>query len=128
MGRLSEAEFTTIKELLAKGHDGKTVAEIVGRGAGTVSTVKNSPSYKDYKNKTAKVRPKAEPKQLPLDAPKKTTLDLREDITIKVNALRDAIALYKSTSTGTNAVKQMRYCQKAQERIEEAWLWLKEGF
>lgn len=128
MGRLSEAEFTTIKELLAKGHDGKRVAEIVGRGAGTVSTVKNSVNYKEYKNKVVRTKPKAESKQLPLDVPKKTTLDLREDIAIKVNALRDAIALYKSTAAGGNAVKQMRYCQKAQERIEEAWLWLKEGF
>lgn len=128
MGRLSEAEFTTIKELLAKGHDGKRVAEIVGRGAGTVSTVKNSINYKEYKNKVIRAKPKADSKQLPLDVPKKTTLDLREDMAIKVNALRDAIALYKSTAAGSNAVKQMRYCQKAQERIEEAWLWLKEGF
>ncbi len=133
--KLTEMEYTTIKQLLEKGHEGQKVAAIVGRGRGVVSLVNTTSSYKEYvergkaaraKYKTSTKRPKAQ--QLPLDTPKKTTLDVREDLAIKVNALRDAIVLYKHTATGGNAIKQIRYCQKAQERLEEAWLWLKESF
>lgn len=126
--KLTESEYTTIKQLLTKGYEGQQVAEIVGRANSLVSRVKNSDNFKDYIGKLKAKHEKPKAKQLPLDVPKKTTLDVREDIAIKVNALRDAIALYKSTAAGSNAVKQIRYCQKAQERIEEAWLWIKEGF
>lgn len=138
MAKLTENEYTTIKQLLGKGYEGLKVAEIVGRGRGLISAVNNTASYKEfvergkaarakYRNKyKAPVSLKAQ--QLPLDTPKKTTLDLREDLAIKLNAFRDAIVLYKHTATGSSAVKQIRYCQKAQERLEEAWLWLKESF
>lgn len=134
MAKLTEMEYMTIKQLLGKGYEGLKVAEIVGRGRGLVSTVNTTSSYKEYveRGKAARARYKktdnSQPEQLPLDAPKKTTLDLREDLAIKVNALRDAIVLYKCTATGGKAVKHIRYCQKAQERLEEAWLWLKESF
>lgn len=133
--KLTEMEYTTIKQLLEKGHEGQKVAAIVGRGRGVVSLVNTTSSYKEYieRGKAARAKYKASTKspkaqQLPLDTPKKTTLDVREDLTIKLNALRDAIALYKSTASGHTAVKHIRYCQKAQERLEEAWLWLKESF
>ena len=133
MAKLTENEYTTIKQLLGKGYEGLKVAESVGRGCGLISAVNNTASYKEFvergKATRAKYRakkPKAQ--QLPLDTPKKTTLDLREDLAIKLNAFRDAIVLYKHTATGSSAVKQIRYCQKAQERLEEAWLWLKESF
>lgn len=134
MAKLTEMEYTTIKQLLGKGYEGLKVAEIVGRGRGLVSAVNTTSSYKEYIQRGKATRAKYKktekevPQQLPLDTPKKTTLDLREDLAIKLNALRDAIVLYKHTAAGGNAVKQIRYCQKAQERLEEAWLWLKESF
>ena len=138
MAKLTENEYTTIKQLLGKGYEGLKVAEIVGRGRGLISAVNNTASYKEFVERGKAVRAKYRNKckapvplraqQLPLDTPKKTTLDLREDLAIKLNAFRDAIVLYKHTATGSSAVKQIRYCQKAQERLEEAWLWLKESF
>ena len=132
MRRLSPNEYATIKQLLKMGHNANKVAEIVGRSRCVVSTVKKSMSYAEYiEQRRAQARRAEEnrkARQLPLDAPKKTTLDVREDLTIKLNAFRDAIALYKGTASGHTAVKHIRYCQKAQERLEEAWLWLKESF
>ena len=132
MRRLSPNEYATIKQLLKMGHNANKVAEIVGRSQCIVSTVKKTMSYAEYiEQRRAQARRAEEnrrARQLPLDTPKKTTLDVREDLTIKLNAFRDAIALYKSTASGHTAVKHIRYCQKAQERLEEAWLWLKESF
>lgn len=132
MRRLSPNEYATIKQLLNIGHSANKVAEIVGRSQCIVSTVKKSMSYAEYiEQRRAQARRAEEnrkARQLPLDTPKKTTLDVREDLTIKLNAFRDAIALYKGTASGHTAVKHIRYCQKAQERLEEAWLWLKESF
>ena len=132
MRRLSPNEYATIKQLLNIGLKANKVAEIVGRSRCVVSTVKKSMSYAEYiEQRRAQVRRAEENRkaqQPPLDTPKKTTLDVREDLAIKLNALRDAIALYKSTASGNTAVKHIRYCQKAQERLEEAWLWLKESF
>lgn len=132
MRRLSPNEYATIKQLLNIGHSANKVAEIVGRSQCIVSTVKKTMSYAEYiKQRRAQARraeENREARQLPLDTPKKTTLDVREDLTIKLNAFRDAIALYKGTASGHTAVKHIRYCQKAQERLEEAWLWLKESF
>lgn len=132
MRRLSPNEYATIKQLLNMGHNANKVAEIVGRSQCIVSTVKKTMSYAEYiEQRRAQARRAEESRkarQLPLDTPKKTTLDVREDLTIKLNAFRDAIALYKGTASGHTAVKHIRYCQKAQERLEEAWLWLKESF
>lgn len=132
MRRLSPNEYATIKQLLNIGHSANKVAEIVGRSQCIVSTVKKTMSYAEYiEQRRAQARRAEEnrkARQLPLDTPKKTTLDVREDLTIKLNAFRDAIALYKGTASGHTAVKHIRYCQKAQERLEEAWLWLKESF
>lgn len=129
MGKLSEAEFTTIKQLLAKGYDGKKVAEIVGRGAGTVSTVKNSASFDNYKNKMAKqTQPKVvKQEQLPLDKPKKTTLDLREDITIKFSGLMDSVEMYRKATPGINFKREIAV-SRAKIHLEEAMLWLKDTF
>lgn len=132
MRRLSPNEYATIKQLLDMGHSANKVAEIVGRSQCIVSTVRKTMSYAEYiEQRRAQARRAEEnrkARQLPLDTPKKTTLDVREDLTIKLNAFRDAIALYKGTASGHTAVKHIRYCQKAQERLEEAWLWLKESF
>lgn len=132
MRRLSPNEYATIQQLLNIGHSTNKVAEIVGRSQCIVSTVKKTMSYAEYiEQRRAQARRAEEnrkARQLPLDTPKKTTLDVREDLTIKLNAFRDAIALYKGTASGHTAVKHIRYCQKAQERLEEAWLWLKESF
>jgi len=132
MRRLSPNEYATIQQLLNIGHSTNKVAEIVGRSQCIVSTVKKTMSYAEYiEQRRAQARRAEEnrkARQLPLDTPKKTTLDVREDLTIKLNAFRDAIALYKGTASGHTALKHIRYCQKAQERLEEAWLWLKESF
>ena len=45
MSKISEPEYMTIKQLLAKGYEGGKVAEIVGRGRGVVSIVNTSCSY-----------------------------------------------------------------------------------
>lgn len=132
MRRLSSNEYAAIKQLLNMGHNANKVARIVDRSWCVVNTVRKSRSYAEYiEQRRAQVRRAEESRkarQLPLDTPKKTTLDVREDLAIKLNALRDAIALYKGTASGHTAVKHIRYCQKAQERLEEAWLWLKESF
>lgn len=130
--KLTESEYTTIKQLLAKGYEGQKVSELVGRGVGTVSGVKNSNSYEEFIGRGRAYRAARKERratgQLPLDTPKPTTINLREELAVKVNALQDAIVQYKHSATGGNAVKQIRYYQKAQERLEEAWLWLKESF
>lgn len=128
MGKLTESEYTTIKQLLAKGYDGKRVAEIVQRGAGTVSTVKNTDSYVEYKGRVfnQKTAPKKQT-ELPLDKPKKTTLDLKQDISIKFSNLCDSILVYRTTVAKPQG-KQIKYWDKAVECLEEARLWLKETF
>ena len=132
MGKLTESEYTTIKQLLSKGYEGKKVAEIMQRGAGTVSTVKNTANYEDYKQRLLR-QPEAPKKQteLPLDKPKKTTLDLREDIAIKLSALLDAVVAYETSIprfNGSIRSYKSRCCNVAKMKIEEARLWLKETF
>lgn len=127
--RVTESEYTTIKQLLAKGYEGQKVAEIVGRARSLVSRVKNSNDYKDYTAKCKVLRKKPDPKQLPLDTPKKTTLDLREDITIKFNSLIESIDMIKrSTCTSPSNFKQEIAYSRAKVHLEEARLWLKEVF
>ena len=127
--RLTEQEFTTVKQLLAKGYDGKKVAEIVGRGTGTVSTIKNSKDYTDFRErqdrlwKQQKSKKHVEQPKLPLDKPKKTTLDLREDIALKFNSLTDAMLLYKMSTP----IKKSVHFDEAVKHLEEARLWLKEA-
>ena len=48
MAKLTENEYTTIKQLLGKGYEGLKVAEIVGRGRGLISAVNNTASYKEF--------------------------------------------------------------------------------
>ena len=128
MARLTENEYTTIKQLLAKGYEGKKVAEIVQRGAGTVSTVKNTATYEDYKDRLIK-QAEAPKKQteLPLDKPKNTTLDLRENIMIKINALYDAVMVYKHSGIKLNSVKTRQY-DMALDHLEIARLLIRETF
>lgn len=130
MGKLTNDEYTTIKQLFRKGFDGKTIAGIVGRGTGTVSVVKNTTSYDDYRSKLVKQQ-EQKPKQesLPLDdQPKKTTLDLREDISIKFSALLDSIEAWKNTAQHEANVKKQVAIGRAKVHLEEARLWLKETF
>lgn len=124
MGKhLTESEYTAIKQLLSKGYEGKKVAEIMQRGTGTVSTVKNSANYEDYQKKV--IRQFAAPKkqtELPLDKPKKTTLDASEAIAISLNRLLDALELARYTANKDRA----RGISLAKIKLEEARLWLKE--
>lgn len=133
MSKISEPEYMTIKQLLAKGYEGGKVAEIVGRGRGVVSKVNVSSSYKEfvergkatrakYKNKyKAPVPLKAQ--QLPLDTPKKTEYDLIQGMVDKIVALRDDIELYMATPTcGTR--ERQRDAKMALVKLEEAAMWL----
>lgn len=136
MSKISEPEYMTIKQLLAKGYEGGRVAEIVGRGRGVVSKVNVSSSYKEfvergkairakYKNKyKAGAKPKTQ-QQLPLQ-PKtgNTTIDLRQSIWIKWSALYDEITLYKNTPTG-KTTDESRDASMALIKLEEAKMWLK---
>lgn len=129
MGKhLTESEYTAIKQLLSKGYEGKKVAEIMQRGTGTVSTVKNSASYEDYQKKI--IRQLATPKkqtELPLDKPKKTTLDLRENIMIKINELYDAVMVYKHSIIKLDSVRTRQY-DMALDHLEIARLLIKDTF
>lgn len=134
MGKhLTESEYTAIKQLLSKGYEGKKVAEIMRRGTGTVSTVKNSASYEDYQKKIIRqlVTPKKQT-ELPLDKPKKTTLDLRQELAIKFNELLDIVETMKATrrytSTGALDLRKEIAFSRAKVHLEEARLWLKETF
>ena len=133
MGKLTESEYTTIKQLLSKGYEGKKVAEIVQRGAGTVSTVKNTANYEDYKQRLLK-QMEAPKKQteLPLDKPKKTTLDLEQELAIKFNDIVDILetmrATHNRTSTGALDLRKEVAYHRAKVHLEEARLWLKETF
>ena len=132
MRRLSPNEYATIKQLLNIGHSANKVAEIVGRSQCIVSTVKKTMSYAEYiEQRRAQARRAEEnrkARQLPLDAPKKTTLDLREDITIKFNGLIESIDMVKrSTCTGPANFKQEIAYSRAKVHLEEARLWLKEA-
>lgn len=132
MRKLNEMEYTTIKQLLAKGYEGGKVAEIVGRGRGLVSDVNTTKTYAEYvaKGKERKARwsakTSAKPtKQLPLQAPTKahTSLDLRQSIAIKLDALYDEIALYRRVPTDKTPEEQ-RDLSMALIKLEEAEMWL----
>ena len=130
MGKhLTESEYTAIKQLLSKGYEGKKVAEIMRRGTGTVSTVKNSASYEDYQKKI--IRQLEAPKkqaELPLDKPKTNTLDIKkQDIMVKFSALFDAIITYEPAAINARPYSK-RCINAAMTRLEEARLWLKETF
>lgn len=128
--KLTEMEYTTIKQLLDKGYDGQKVASIVGRGRGAVSRVNCTGSYEEYRTKTRAERirykmARLKPRQLPLK-PKNdnTTIDLRQSIVIKLSALYDEVILYKRTPTGkTN--EELRDIAMAVAKLEEAEMWLK---
>ena len=126
MGRakLTEIEYTTIKQLLGKGHEGQKVAAIVGRGRGIVSLVNTTSSYKEYverrkatrdKYKTSTKSTKAQ--QLPLDTSKKTEYDLIQGMTDKI------IELYIATPACGTREKQ-RDAKMALMKLEEASMWL----
>ncbi len=128
--KLTEMEYTTIKQLLEKGHEGKKVAAIVGRGRGVVSLVNTTSSYKEYvergkatraKYKTSAKRPKAQ--QLPLDTPKKTEYGLIQGMTDKIAALRDDIELYRASPACSGRERQ-RDAAYALIKLEEAAMWL----
>lgn len=133
MRKLNEMEYTTIKQLLEKGYEGIRVAEIVNRGRGVVSDVNTTKTYAEYiaKRKGRKARWSAgaatkTTQQLPLQATTKahTSLDLRQSIVIKLNALYDEIALYKRVPTDKTPEEQ-RDLSMALIKLEEAEMWLK---
>lgn len=128
--KLTEMEYTTIKQLLEKGYEGQKVAAIVGRGRGVVSLVNTTSSYKEYvergkatraRYKTSTKSPKAQ--QLPLDTPKKTELDLVQGMVDKIVALRDDMELYITTPACSTRERQ-RDAKMALMKLEEASMWL----
>ena len=135
MRRLSPNEYATIKQLLNMGHNANKVAEIVGRSRCVVSTVNKSMSYAEYiEQRRAQARRAEESRkarQLPLDTPKKTTLDLREELAIKFNSLIDTVetleVTVKNPKGGVIDLRKGIAFNRAKERLEEARLWLKEA-
>lgn len=126
MRRLSPNEYATIKQLLNMGHNANKVAEIVGRSRCVVSTVNKSMSYAEYiEQRRAQARRAEESRkarQLPLDTPKKTELDLIQGMTDKIIALKDDIELYITTpACGT---RELRDAKMALVKLEEAAMWL----
>ena len=125
MGKLTEAEYITIKQLLAKGYQGKEIAEIVGRGQATVSGVKNTADYDDYREKLSQDRADKQEKgavseQLKLEAPE----DKRSNIFVAFSKVFDAIYDYKQDIEPDDAIGK-RVIDIATERLEEAKMWLK---
>lgn len=124
--KLREPEYTTIKQLLAKGYDGKKVAEIMGRGTGTVSTVKNTKDYTDYleKQKVWHVKESKQPtEQLVLDVPD----DKRADIFTAINKVIDAIYSYQLELDEKGALRpvEVKAIEIATQKLEECRMWLK---
>ena len=124
--KLREPEYTTIKQLLAKGYDGKKVAEIMGRGTGTVSTVKNTKDYTDYleKQKGWHVKePKQPNEQLVLDVPD----DKRADIFTAINKVIDAIYSYQLELDEKGALRpvEVKAIEISTQKLEECRMWLK---
>lgn len=134
MSKINEPEYMTIKQLLAKGYEGRKVAEIVGRGRGVVSKVNVSSSYEEfvkrgkatrakYKNKyKAGTKPKTQ-QQLPLDTPKKTEYGLIQSMVDKIISLRDDIELYMATPTCGTRERQWD-AKMALVKLEEVSMWL----
>ena len=127
MRRLSPNEYATIKQLLNMGHNANKVAEIVGRSWCVVSTVKKSTSYAEYiEQRRAQARRAEEnrkARQLPLDTPKKTELDLIQGMTDKIIALKDDIELYRASPACSGRERQ-RDAAYALIKLEEAAMWL----
>ena len=128
--KLTEMEYTTIKQLLEKGYEGIKVATIVGRGRGVVSLVNTTSSYKEYVERVKAARAKYktntkhhEAQQLPLDTPKKTELDLIQGMVDKIIALQDDMELYITTpACGTRELQ--RDVKMALVKLEESAMWL----
>ena len=120
--RLTEQEFTTVKQLLAKGYEGQKVAEIVGRGTGTVSMIKNSATLADYNAKTRQPKPQ-KTKQLELDVPS----DKRADVFTAINKVIDAIYDYQLELSDRGALSQIntKAIEIATQKLEECRMWLK---
>lgn len=135
MRRLSPNEYAAIKQLLNMGHNANKVAMAVGRSWCVVNTVKKTMSYAEYiKQRRAQVRRAEEnrkARQLPLDTPKKMTLDLREELAIKFNSLIDTVetleVTVKNPKGGVIDLRKGIAFNRAKERLEEARLWLKEA-
>ena len=124
--KLREPEYTTIKQLLAKGYDGKKVAEIMGRGTGTVSTIKNSANYNDYVNRQKTLHMEKEPKpteQLELDVPD----DKRAKVFTAINKVIEAIYDYQLELDEKGALKptEVKAIEIATQKLEECRMWLK---
>lgn len=127
MRRLSPNEYATIKQLLNMGHNANKVAEIVGRSRCVVSTVKKSMSYAEYikqrRAQALRAEENRKARQLPLDTPKKTELDLMQGMGDKIVALQDDIELYMATpACGTRELQ--RDAKMALVKLEEAAMWL----
>ena len=128
--KLTEMEYTTIKQLLEKGYEGIKVATIVGRGRGVVSLVNTTSSYKEYVERVKAARAKYktntkhhEAQQLPLDTPKKTEYGLIQGMTDKITALRDDIEQYRATPACSGRERQ-RDAAYALVKLDEAAMWL----
>lgn len=131
MAKINEVEYMTVKQLLAKGYEGGKVAEIVGRGRGVVSRINVSTSYDEFVKRGKAIRSRykrpADQKgqQLPLVAKRPdNTVDLKQSVLVKWNALYDELALYKNTPTG-KTIAEVRDLNMATVKLEEAEMWLK---
>lgn len=129
--KVTEMEYTTIKQLLGKGHDGQKVAMIVGRSVGTVSAIRCSANYDEYisKQRTYRIARRSrkvavQPRLKLPEATPDTTIDLRQSIVIKLSTLYDEVLLYKRTPTGKTTEEQ-RDLALAVTKLEEAEMWLK---
>lgn len=122
--RLTEPEYTTIKQLLENGYEGLKVAEILGRGTGTISTVKNSTDFNDYV-KQRRERPAKKPKiveQLELNVE-----DKRSDIFVAIEKVFSKVYEYRNEldDLGTLNAGESKAIDIALQRLQEAQMWLK---
>lgn len=52
--RLTEVDYWAVKHLIDKGYSTQKVTEMTGRGSSTISTVRNSSTFEEYRRKVAK--------------------------------------------------------------------------
>lgn len=130
MSRLSEAEYIAIKQLLDRGIQGNKVAEVFNRGKATISYIKNSQDFNDYRERPTNMlkasKDKKQAEQLTLDVPEPVE-DKQADIFVAVNDLIEAIWTYQThlDDLGLLNSTEAKAIDIATQKIEEARFWLK---
>ena len=118
MGKLTKDEYITIKQLFKRGYQGQEIAKIVKRGTGTVSAVKNTFDYTDYrrrleksyienKKRTAELINTVVPYQLKLTEPKRIS---------KLGRLKELLTKYKRTKGLREAADVCEYLDNQLEK------------